>query len=215
MGPTGTVAGGSAFTARSAERRISGRTTPNHAAVSAATPTAAAMSRAPSRSGTIDACTRVAPPDTALPPLDCSASTMNGIECDWRSQCIRRVVTVRRVSVLPPDGTPTDGGSNLPVSLPVGSMRFIRQLACVLPRFSIITSNVARRRARMAGWSTVRRRSPISATCTVVSASTTSSGVPCGTIRTPSVSGPAVVVARRGARTSMSTDSLEPPNRVM
>ena len=91
----------------------------------------------------------------------------------------------------------------------------MRQLACELPALSTISSYTARRRLRMAGCSMLMRRSKVEATCRVISAVSTSSGSACGTTRTPSAVGPAVVLGRRGALTSTVTVSWLPPNRVM
>src|SRR4051794_26335671 len=59
-----------------------------------------------------------------------------------------------------------------------------------------------------------RRRVYVGPTCSVVSEELTSSGSLCGTIRTLSAVGPAVVEGSSGGCTSMSTTSWEPPNSV-
>ena len=97
---------------------------------------------------------------------------------------------------------------------PVGSSRCRRHEAWVLPWFSSIISYTARRRARSAGCSMCSLRVCVAPTWSVVSDAPTSSGSLCGTMRTVSAVGPAVVEGRSGGCTSTSTTSCEPPNSV-
>ena len=165
------------------------------------------------RSGSTGACTKVAV--TSTPGAPCwSASTRNGMVLDRRSHWRRVARSLSRTSAVPPGSMPTAGGSKSPSTRWVGSMRCMRQLACALPWFSTRSSYTVRRRARSAGWRALIRRSKVDATCSVISAFSTSSGELCGTTRMPSVVGPAVVLGRRGGLTWTCTVSCAPPNSV-
>ncbi len=86
-----------------------------------------------------DSCTNVALAVAVGQPVS-AASTRNGMVRDLRSHTMPVAFTRARTSVDTPGSMAATGGSKSASRRPVGSTRYMRQAAWLLPRFSTINS---------------------------------------------------------------------------